>query len=80
MARFNIDEFFNESDKKWIERAQKKINQLPKTTDTRTPDEIARDKAFNKEAAGWKESREKHQAIAQQRLVDKLRENQKLHK
>ena len=60
---------FHKEMEDFITESKKKIAALPKTTDTRTPDEIARDKAFNKEAAGWKKQREEAQKQQLERFI-----------
>ena len=58
MAGF--DDFFNESDEEFFKRSRKKIDNLPKTKDTRTQADKDRDAALKAESDGWARSRAEH--------------------
>ena len=73
MARkkFDIDDFFNESDEEFFKRAKENIANLPKERpDTRTQADKDRDAAFKAESAGWAKSRAEH---TKRNLEEKIR-------
>jgi len=66
MARF--DDLFNESDEEWVARSKKDIANLPKTKDTRTSGQKAKDQALRDEQRRWLMTREAAQAAQQERI------------
>jgi len=80
MARkkFDIDDFFNESDEESLARARKSIANLPKPgPDTRSQADKERDAAFKAESAGWAKSRAEHTKRAMDEKIKNMSEEDK---
>jgi len=67
MGKF--DDFFNESDEEFFKRSRKKINNLPKTKDTRTQADKDRDASLKAESDGWARSRAENNKAQQDAII-----------